>query len=31
MFADLIKLLIENEVTIFRAKESLRTRATWNN
>lgn len=31
LFADLLKLLIENETSIFRAKESLRTRATWNN
>lgn len=31
LFADLIKLLIDNEVTVYRAKESLRTRATWNN
>lgn len=31
LFADLIKLLIDNEVTVYRAKESLRTRTTWNN
>jgi Ca2+-binding EF-hand superfamily protein len=31
MFADLLKLLIENETSIVRAKESLRTRPTWNN
>lgn len=31
LFADLIKLLIDNEVIVYRAKESLRTRTTWNN
>jgi len=31
LLGDLLKLLVDNEVALYRSKEQLRTRVTWNN